>query len=288
MDGIRAARTMLLAIGFVASAGGLASCLKIETPVVTERTADHPFKRHLLVWTYENAASSPKGYGLIDLDGAKYRWTPLVGEPGIWRPDVYLKASAGGGYILVEGSDIGFLRRDANGFWYAYAKLGSADCKHLEQSEFDRLKLQTKGDDCIAPTFDSLVGLLEKIDWTHHASSLVFKIVRESDESVIAGEPALAEIKNRCVAIVSEDKVKHIIAEHLGLPLDAIKPQSRWSDLHADALDLVELTMAFEEAFNLEIEDDDAERISTVQDAIDVIRESCFRVLVHDEAPRLW
>jgi acyl carrier protein len=288
MDGIRAARTTLLAMGFIACASGLSGCLKTETPVVTEQTADHPFKRHLLVWTYKNAASSPKGYGLIDLHGAKYRWTPLVGEPVFWRPDVYLRASASGGYILVEGSYIGFLRRDANGFWYAYSELGSADCKRLEQSEFDRLQLQTKSDDCIAPTFNSLVGFLEKIDWTHRAPSLVFKIIRESDESVIDREPALAEIKNRCAAIISEGKVKHIIAEHLGLPLDAIKSQSRWSDLHADAMDRVELTMAFEEAFDLEIEDDDAERIETVQNAVDVIRESCFRSLVHNEAPRLW
>lgn len=188
MDGYSAARSMLLSISFVACASGLAGCLKTETPVVTEQTADHPFKQHLLVRTYERAGSRPKGYVLVDLDGGKYRWTELAlgmthGNPG--RYSGYLKALPSGGYILASGSNIGFLRGDKVGFWYVHTDLGSADCERLGQSEFNRLKLQKSGLECVAPTFDSLVGVLEKIDWTHRAPNIVFKIIRESDDPVI-------------------------------------------------------------------------------------------------------
>jgi acyl carrier protein len=69
-----------------------------------------------------------------------------------------------------------------------------------------------------------------------------------------------------------EAKVKSIIAEQLGVGEDEIKAESAFiEDLGADSLDIVELVMAFEEAFDLDIPDEDAEKIVTVKDAIDYI-----------------
>jgi|TARA_B110000208_G_scaffold178875_1_gene227149 acyl carrier protein len=63
-----------------------------------------------------------------------------------------------------------------------------------------------------------------------------------------------------------------IVAEQLGLEEDQIKDESNFSaELGADSLDVVELVMALEEAFELEIPDESAANISTVQDAVDYI-----------------
>ena len=71
-----------------------------------------------------------------------------------------------------------------------------------------------------------------------------------------------------------EDRVKKIIAEQLGLEEEDITPESSFvDDLGADSLDTVELVMAFEEEFGIEIPDEDAEKILTVQNAIDYIKE---------------
>jgi acyl carrier protein len=68
------------------------------------------------------------------------------------------------------------------------------------------------------------------------------------------------------------DKVKQIIAEQLGVEEDEVTPSSSFADdLGADSLDTVELVMALEENFDLEIPDEAAEKIRTVQDAIDYI-----------------
>ncbi len=69
-----------------------------------------------------------------------------------------------------------------------------------------------------------------------------------------------------------ESKVKEIIVEQLGV--DAAQVENKASfveDLGADSLDLVELVMAFEEAFEIEIPDEDTEKIATVQNAVDYI-----------------
>mgnify|MGYP001038809162 CR=1 FL=1 len=69
-----------------------------------------------------------------------------------------------------------------------------------------------------------------------------------------------------------EQKVKQIIAEQLGVDESQVDNTASFvDDLGADSLDIVELTMAFEEAFNLEIPDEDAEKITTVKDAIEYI-----------------
>jgi acyl carrier protein len=65
------------------------------------------------------------------------------------------------------------------------------------------------------------------------------------------------------------DRVKKIVVEHLGVDADKVTVDSSFiDDLGADSLDIVELVMAFEEEFGVEIPDDAAEKISTVKDAI--------------------
>jgi acyl carrier protein len=69
-----------------------------------------------------------------------------------------------------------------------------------------------------------------------------------------------------------ENKVKQIIAEKLGVSEDKVNPQASFvDDLGADSLDQVELIMAFEDAFEVEIPDDDAEKLKTVKDAFDYL-----------------
>jgi acyl carrier protein len=71
-----------------------------------------------------------------------------------------------------------------------------------------------------------------------------------------------------------EEKVKKIIAEKLSVEMDEVVPDASFvDDLGADSLDLVELIMAMEESFDIEISDDEAEKLATVQDAINYIRE---------------
>jgi len=68
------------------------------------------------------------------------------------------------------------------------------------------------------------------------------------------------------------DRVKKIVVEHLGVEPDKVTEEARFiDDLGADSLDIVELVMAFEEEFGVEIPDDAAEKITTVKDAIDYI-----------------
>ena len=69
-----------------------------------------------------------------------------------------------------------------------------------------------------------------------------------------------------------ESKVKSIIADQLGVGEEEIKPESSFiEDLGADSLDIVELVMAMEEEFEVEIPDEEAENIKTVGDAINYI-----------------
>jgi acyl carrier protein len=69
-----------------------------------------------------------------------------------------------------------------------------------------------------------------------------------------------------------EDRVKSIIVEQLGVDADEVTPDASFvEDLGADSLDQVELIMAFEEEFGVEISDDEAEKIRKVKDAVDYI-----------------
>lgn len=70
------------------------------------------------------------------------------------------------------------------------------------------------------------------------------------------------------------DQVKQIIVEQLGVSPDDVKAESSFiDDLGADSLDIVELVMALEEEFKMEIPDEDAEKINTVGDAIKYIND---------------
>ncbi|MCS6957797.1 MAG: acyl carrier protein [Aquificaceae bacterium] len=71
-----------------------------------------------------------------------------------------------------------------------------------------------------------------------------------------------------------EQRIKEIIADQLGVEVDKLNPGARFvEDLGADSLDVVELVMAFEEEFGIEIPDEDAEKIRTVGDVIDYLKE---------------
>jgi acyl carrier protein len=72
-----------------------------------------------------------------------------------------------------------------------------------------------------------------------------------------------------------DERVKAIIVEQLGVEENDVAPAAKFiEDLGADSLDTVELVMAFEEEFDIEIPDEDAEKITTVGDAIHYIKEN--------------
>jgi len=70
-----------------------------------------------------------------------------------------------------------------------------------------------------------------------------------------------------------EEKVKQLIVEQLGVDESEVTPAAHFiDDLGADSLDIVELVMTFEESFEIEIPDEDAEKIQTVKNAVDYIQ----------------
>ncbi len=72
-----------------------------------------------------------------------------------------------------------------------------------------------------------------------------------------------------------EERVKQIVAEQLGVDEDQVTPGAAFmDDLGADSLDTVELVMALEEEFDVEISDEDAEKIQKVQDAVNYINQA--------------
>ena len=75
------------------------------------------------------------------------------------------------------------------------------------------------------------------------------------------------------MSVPVEDKVKNIIVEQLGVDMESVTPEASFiDDLGADSLDIVELVMTMEEEFDLEIPDEDAEKIKTVNDVINYIK----------------
>ena len=72
-----------------------------------------------------------------------------------------------------------------------------------------------------------------------------------------------------------QERVKNIIVEQLGVEADQVKPEAQFvNDLGADSLDTVELIMALEEEFDIEMPDEKAEKIKTVGEAIDYIEQN--------------
>ena len=95
--------------------------------------------------------------------------------------------------------------------------------------------------------------------------------------SGIAGFKSRATNTNRTNFMAEksiEEKVKDIIVEQLGVNPEQVTPQASFiEDLGADSLDIVELVMAFEEEFGVEVPDEDAEKLQTVGDVIKYIEE---------------
>lgn len=69
------------------------------------------------------------------------------------------------------------------------------------------------------------------------------------------------------------EKIRGIVSEQLGVEMDEITMDTSFENLNADSLDIVELIMALEEEFDLEIPDEDAEKLTTIRAAVDYIKE---------------
>jgi acyl carrier protein len=97
------------------------------------------------------------------------------------------------------------------------------------------------------------------------------------DRPAAAGLSARATNTNRTNFMAEkpiEEKVKDIIVEQLGVNPEQVTPQASFiEDLGADSLDIVEMVMAFEEEFGVEVPDEDAEKLQTVGDVIKYIEE---------------
>ena len=78
---------------------------------------------------------------------------------------------------------------------------------------------------------------------------------------------------------MDQPAARKVIAEHLAVPCELIRDDARLRDLGADSLDLITLTMAFEQEFDVEIADDQAEHCRTVADALALLRASLHKRL---------
>lgn len=82
-------------------------------------------------------------------------------------------------------------------------------------------------------------------------------------------------VEENVVMSTIEDRVTDIVVEQLGLERDKVTPESKFvDDLGADSLDTVELVMALEEEFDIEIPDEEAEKITTLKEAIKFVEEN--------------
>jgi acyl carrier protein len=85
----------------------------------------------------------------------------------------------------------------------------------------------------------------------------------------------MLKIKNKGDSMALFDEVKEVIVEQLNVASDEVKPEAKFvEDLGADSLDVVEMIMALEEKFEIEIPDSDAEKIQTVQDVVNYIEKA--------------
>ena len=105
------------------------------------------------------------------------------------------------------------------------------------------------------------------------ASAAAFSAPGSIAHSSIARVSVASPIRVAMMADEVEDKVKSIIAEQLGVDADAVTPGASFTeDLGADSLDAVELIMAIEEAFDIEIPDEEAETMTTPADCVTAIK----------------
>ncbi len=85
----------------------------------------------------------------------------------------------------------------------------------------------------------------------------------------------MAKIKTKGEIMTLFDEIKEVIVEQLNVAEDEVKPEAKFvEDLGADSLDVVEMIMALEEKFEIEIPDSEAEKIQTVQDVINYIEKA--------------
>jgi acyl carrier protein len=102
------------------------------------------------------------------------------------------------------------------------------------------------------------------------AGSGLVPVSRHTEGFSLARQAGRKEIADLMASV--DERVKQIIVEQLGVDEAEVTPNASFvDDLGADSLDTVELVMAFEEAFEIEIPDEDAEKIRTVKDAVDYI-----------------
>jgi len=118
-----------------------------------------------------------------------------------------------------------------------------------------------------------------KLNGSHNRGSNALKMIDNRANSFtchpVPADLGLHPTKQSFMADKSiEEKVKDIIVEQLGVNPEQVTPQASFiEDLGADSLDIVELVMAFEEEFSVEVPDEDAEKLQTVGDVIKYIEE---------------
>ena len=107
---------------------------------------------------------------------------------------------------------------------------------------------------------------------TNHTLGSLTRLITKSLAHTPSQRPYSSRQQDKAQVLAD---VREIIAEQLGTELDSVTAESKFVDLGADSLDTVEIMMALEEKFDLQLDEEGAEKISTVQEAADLIAEQC-------------
>ena len=107
---------------------------------------------------------------------------------------------------------------------------------------------------------------------TNHTLGSLTRFTTKSLAHTPSQRPYSSRLQDKAQVLAD---VREIIAEQLGTDLDSVTAESKFVDLGADSLDTVEIMMALEEKFDLQLDEEGAEKISTVQEAADLIAEQC-------------